>query len=225
MPQATARRLGAINICRARFTRLNADGSVAAGPNNSYVTAAFTHLNFDVEVEEPDEQTVNDGCNCLALSYRPPSYLNRFTFEFEQTIDEPALQEMLTGSPLILDTSDIPVPIGVQYPTQASCVSAITRPAVALEVWQETREGSGPGPSDARYKRRVWPRTFWTPAASDLTTEFDLPTFTGFSEDNAAWGAGPYTGGKNVGAKGGWYYDAGTLPAVTNGYGTIGTGS
>ena len=100
-------------VCRTRVTLLDDDGSVAAGPNNSYVTDNPIRVTVTPVIEAGKDTTLKGGCDCIIASYKGPDLLKRFDLEFDIATIEPAMLSLMLGATLISDTSDTPVPIGV----------------------------------------------------------------------------------------------------------------
>lgn len=220
MPQAVPQCPTSIHICRLRVTRLNADGTLAAGPKNSYVSSRLSHLNWTTEIEAGEDKTVIGGCDCIAVQYRGFDKLKRFNLELELTAFEPALMEMMLGAPTIVDDSTIPVAIGNQWPTTLQCGQV--QPAVAIEAWADAWGAGGAVDSQygspTRYIRYVWTQSYWQIGNGSLQNDFILPTLNGFTRSNAAWGLGPYNDQKkSVGTVGGWYMDD-VLPVASCDY-------
>jgi hypothetical protein len=216
MPQATPICPTPIHICRIRVTRLNTDGTLAAGPKNSYVSAKPSHLNWTTEVEAGVDQVVVGGCDCIAVQYRGYDKLKRFNLELELTALEPALLEMMLGAPAIFDTSTIPVQIGNQWPTTLQCGQV--QPAVAIEAWSDAWLNDTQSASPTRYIRYIWTQSYWQLGNGSLQNDFVLPLLTGFTRSNPAWGLGPYNDQKrSVGNVGGYYFDD-VLPVATCDY-------
>lgn len=221
-----------ILIHAARLTRLNPAGSVydptpapVGGPKNSIVTTALTHLNWTTEVQAGDSRVVVGGSDCICVQYRGQDKLLRLGLELEMCRFESALMEMMLGAPIILG----PVPggggtapiIGTQFPATLRCGDR--RQPVAIEAWSTAWNGDEPMvdgvTGDPVYIHWVFPKTFWQIGNGSIQNDFLLPTLTGYTEDNPAWGTGPYADTTvNPGPKAGWFLETlASLPASTDG--------
>jgi len=170
MAQLEQKCLTPLKICALRVTRLNQDGTPAAGPNNSYVTNRLSQIELGSEVREGDEQEMLDGCGCPILEFKEDDSFKRWTFGLSLGSIEFGLKEMLLGTPLILDDSTIPVPIGLQFNTPAGC--GAVRPKVALEVWSKAIAYDDQDP-DKPWFHWVFPGAKFNPAPDSLTLGAD----------------------------------------------------
>lgn len=186
MPQAVAINPGSIHVCKARFSRLNADGTFAAGANSHVVTDQLMSVDYTPQIKTGDAKEVVSGCDCIPLAYRGFDKLMRVELKFQLTEFNPALFELLLGAGLLVDTSTIPVPVGVVFPNQVSCTAA-HQPPVAAEFWTDSWDGDHPQAAPNRYMRWVFPMVFWQADAGKLDNDFSLPSFTGWTRGNAAW--------------------------------------
>lgn len=206
--------LAAIHLCRVRATRLNANGTPMAGPNNVYVSDKPIQLGVTPVIEAGQDKTLVGGCDCIVAEYRGTDKLKRFDFTLDLAVLEIGLLEMLLGSDVILDTG---VPIGQWWSEQAFQCSSAVQPNVALEGWQTGWATGGPDVTWP-YIHWVWPSTFWQIGAHTLQNDFLQPQVTGFSRSNSAWGTGIYGDQPEAaGSLGGFFYSA-TIPAASCGY-------
>lgn len=208
-------------MCRARFTRLNQDGTVADGPHNSYVTDAIQDLAYNPVVVAGAERDLEGGCDCLIATFKGRDKHKRFDLSMHIGKFEPALLEMLTGSGLISDDSTIPVPMGVNFPTTNTLDCSAAPVRVAVEAWADIIDGDHEASSPFRYARVVFPASEWRMDNNTMQNDFQPLALTGFSRGNSNW-ADPYSDmplGRNVGAGGGIIYDD-TIPTANCGYST-----
>src|SRR4051794_37228634 len=108
-----------IKFCAARVTRLNADGTVATGPNNAYVLADGSgdpiSLGYEQIVTEGDEKEVVSGCDKLVATYTGSDKPRGFNLTLAVASLSPAMIEIITGAPAITDgTGNI---IGWHWPS------------------------------------------------------------------------------------------------------------
>jgi hypothetical protein len=219
MPQALAQCLIPIHLCRMRITRLDSLGNVFNGPNNSYVTDKPIDLKFKPVIEAGEEKTLKGGCACIVAQIKEPDLFKRCDFEFSDGAYEPAMIEMLSGSPVVLDTSTIPVPIGNMFPDNMACGDT-GPPLSAIECWSDAFDVDHQDPT-LPYFYFVWPATRWAWSDGALGAEFDTPAFAGYSVPNGQWNEGPYGYTHSVGQQGGYWYTASAPPAAACGYATV----
>jgi hypothetical protein len=208
--------LAAIHLCRVRVTRLNDDGTPAAGPNNVYVSDKPLTLGITPTYEAGKDSTLVGGCDCIIATYRGFDKLKRLEFELDLGALEWGLFEMLTGAAAILDGSDV---IGNWFNDNAFNCSQAAQPNVAVEGWQTAWEDDGQSP-DFNYVHWLFPSTFWSVSGMTLENDFNQPKMTGFSRGNPAWGEGIYGDQPEAAGAlgGGWYTN--TIPAASCGYQT-----
>lgn len=192
----------AIHLCFIRITRLDSVGHPVAGPNNFFVDGNPMMLTVTPDILAGETKDLKGGCDQLIATYRGQDILKRFNLELDVGTITPALEEILTGAPAIIDLSGNP--IGVQF--QVPCGSQ--QPFVALEAWQDLyacdHQPSAPYP----YKRWIWPATRWQRGPETLQNDFDQPKFTGFSLGNPNWGMGIYGDlPEAVQPNGAWFFD------------------
>lgn len=212
-----------LHVCRFRVTRLNADGSVAAGPDNSYVSDDLMTVQMNPNILVGLETDLIGGCGCIVATRKDPDRLRRFDFVINSAALEPALLEMMIGATLIEDTSTIPVPIGIWYPDQLGC--AFTPQAVAVEFWADAWVNDAADP-DWPYIHFLFPRTFWQIGNMQLGNDFAQPVVNGFSRSNPSWDDGPYGDQPEAipdGAPGGFWYQSAAQPEAECGYQTTAT--
>lgn len=208
-----------IQACGFRVTLLEADGDVAAGPNNSYVSDKITTIGITPEISAGADIELRSGCDCIVAAYKGADLFKRFNFEITDGQLEPALLSLLTGGAIITDGTD---PIGFNFPLQAQC-GLEPPPYIAFEFWQFLYNGGGP---DA-----TWPYAHWVIPMSRFqfgpmtasATEFTTPNLTGFSIQNDAWGTGPYGDSPEINGLGGVFWTTDAPPAAACGYATIGS--
>jgi hypothetical protein len=84
-----------------RVTRLNADGTLANGPGDSYTTSAFMRMSFTPEYEEGDEITEKSANGSICVSYKAPDTLKRITMELAICEPDPELTNLISGGLLL----------------------------------------------------------------------------------------------------------------------------
>lgn len=224
MAQATAICPGSVHICKARFSRLNSDGTFKAGANSHVVTDAIMSVDFTPTVESGDDKKVVSGCDCIPLRYRGFDKLMGFELKFQLTALNPSLNELLLGASLLVDTSTIPVPVGNVWPNQISCATT-PQPPVACEFWTDAWINDRQVDPPSRYIRWVFPMAFFQLDASKLENDFFLPAFTGWTRQNPNWVNvyGDWPAGIAGSFVGGAYFWDTTQPASSCSYSTLST--
>jgi len=221
MAQLEQKCLTPLKCCALRVTRLDPDGTSAAGPNNSYVTNKFTEIGVTSEIREGTEQELLDACGCPIVEYKEDDSFKRWTFAVWVGAIEFGMQEMMLGTSLILDASTIPVPIGMQFVTPAAC--GATRPRVALEAWSRAI-GYDESDPDLPYFHWVWPSVKFAPAPGDMTLGADVAAtvLNGVGTQNTRFGD-PYNELPEEPLGSGMVFLSDDLPVIECGYQTIGS--
>jgi hypothetical protein len=209
-----------LHICRLRVTRLNADGTVAAGPSNSIVTDSIIDLAWNPVIIAGDERDLTGGCDCLLATFRGRDKHKRFDLALHNGTLNFAMLEMMTGSPVILDNSTAPIPIGVQFPTNNVIGCNVARPFVAIEAWAELIDGDHvPANPAFKYARVVFPMTEWRWDNNTMQNDYQPTALAGFTRSNPNWvdhyGDMPFS--RVIGAGGGIIFDS-AMPNPTCGY-------
>ena len=186
MAQATAICPGSLHICKARFSRLNADGTFAAGANSHVVTDQIMSVDYTPVIEAGDDKKIVSGCDCIPLAARGYDKLMRVELKFQAANLNPSLVELLLGASLLVDNSTIPVPVGNVFPNQIQCGGAV-QPPIACEFWTDAWENDRQVDSPNRYIRWVFPMSFWQTDAGKLENDFFLPSYTGWTRQNPNW--------------------------------------
>lgn len=181
--------LAAIHLCRVRVTRLDADGTPTAGPNNSYVTADPMVLTVTPNIEAGQDLVLTGGCDCIIAQYRGFDKLKRFDFELDLGKVEPGLMEMMLGATAITDGSN--GPIGIWWGENQFDCSTAAQPNLCFEAWQDGWEDDQISAAYP-YIHWIWPSTYWQIAPHTLQNDFFQPKLTGFSRRNENWGEGIY---------------------------------
>lgn len=212
MPQAAQVCTTPVLICAARYTRLNADGSLAPGPDNVIISNSPISLGLNPDVVTGTENNVVGGCGCICVSFKAPDSFIRFNFDMEFCDLNPSLMELTTGGSLVLDDSDVPVPIGTSWPVQTSCNEA-TQPPFALEAWSQGYIGNGQAPDPNSFIRFVFPMVFATLDAWVITNNVLTPKLKAWGRSNANWPADgaiydDYPAGAELDVQGGWFQDS-----------------
>ena len=214
---------GSMHVCAVRVTRLNGDGTVAAGPKNAYVSQNVVQLNITPDILAGDTKQVVSGCDCISVSYRGYDKLMRFNLELDLALLELPLLEIMTGSSAILDGAPTPNVKGLWWPQQNSCDSAV-QPKVAVEAWSDMWAdddiliASDSDGSELRYIHWLFTASHWHLDQAALQNDFYQPKLMGFTRSNAQWGLGPYSAQpESAHPQGGMWLSA-SIPTAQCGY-------
>lgn len=176
-----------VEICALRATRLNADGTPAAAPNNVYVVRDVIQLQFTPNIREGDTHEMRGGCGCTIASKDDEDEFRRFDLELQAGRIEPGLLEMLLGTAVIQDTTDL---IGAHWPTKLACGDERAR--VAIEAWSKRWLDTDEQDTVYPWIRWLWTSTAWTLGQNTLQGDFGPIVLTGKSRANSSWDVGPY---------------------------------
>lgn len=191
-----------IHLCFVRVTRLDSVGNPVAGPNNVFVSDKSMMLNITPDVLAGEVKDQKSGCDKLLATYRGQDILKRFNLELDLGVDQPALEEMLTGGSAITDTAGDP--IGVNFPLPCGT----DQPFVALEAWQDLWDCDHQPSTPYPYVRWVFPASRWQRGAVSLQNDFTNPKYAGFTLGNPNWGLGIFGDQPQaIEANGGRFYD------------------
>lgn len=225
MSQATAICPGSIHVCKARFSRLNSDGTFKGGSNNHVVTDSIMSVDFTPNIKAGESKEVLSACDCIDLAYRGTDKLLRFDLKFSLTKINVSLMEMILGASLLVDASTVPVPSGLVFPNQLSCSTGTPQPPVALELWSDAWQNDRQIDPPTRYIRWVFPMSFWQIDTSKLDNDFFSPSFQGYTRQNPNFGNayGDWPAGIAGSLVGGAFFWDTTQPAASCTYSTLST--
>ncbi len=128
-----------IHAQRMRITRLDSDGTEAAGATASYVTSDVIQVAINPEVTEGEEREVISGGDAVCVSYKGATKLKRFSLELQGCKVDPYLFELLLGAPFVLDGAN---KIGISFPDQNS--TSFSPQQVMVEFWSDAWNGDAP---------------------------------------------------------------------------------
>lgn len=93
-----------IYACALRLARLAADGSTPAGATNGYITNNLITLSLTPDVDEGTDFSSKNACGDDAFPVRDRPTIKRINLSMTLELADPELAELLTASPLILNT-------------------------------------------------------------------------------------------------------------------------
>lgn len=212
MPQATQVCTTPVLLCASRWTRLNTDGTLAAGPDNVVISNSPISIGLNPDVVTGTENNVIGGCGCICVAFKAPDSFVRFNFDLEFCDLNPSLMELVTGGAIVLDDSDVPVPIGDSWPNQVDC-SLPSQPPFALEAWSQGYVGNAQAPDPNALIRFVFPMVFATLDAWVITNNVLTPKLKAWTRSNPNWPAdgaiyNDYPDGAELDVQGGWFQDS-----------------
>lgn len=176
-------------LCAVRFTLLDADGNVAAGPGNSYVTDKQISVAMTPNIDTGNTFSSRNGCGCSLAKFKVPDVFNWWEFAFVDGALEPEMEALITGAAEITNGADV---VGIHGPEPLSCSEGERQ--VAVELWTKHIVNSK---QDSAYPWIHWvfPNSVWQFNDNTAQEDFLDPAYQGFSRSNDLWGAGPYGDG------------------------------
>ena len=189
---ATQEYAASIQGVSIRVTRLNADGSLATGAGDSYVTSGFMRLSFTPEYEEGDEITEKNANGVVCVTYKSPDTLKRITMELALCEPDAELTNLISGGLLLrknLGTFATPNQKSVGWASPA----VGDDPAgfgVAIECWSHAIK-DGKKSSTLPYFHWVFPYAKLRQSGDRVIENGMLATtFEGYGLGNALFGSG-----------------------------------
>lgn len=170
-----------------RATELDSCGALVDGA--CYVVSkGFVSIEIEADETSGNEisPTLADGTRCYY--YLSPKQLNGIKVNIEFCKVDPDLFNILTGSPLVLDDSVVPQPIG--FTTDSASYGVAN---AALEIWMNI-EGACANTSGRKWGYYLLP-WLYQGTVGKPTIENDAVNFTvneAMTRDNNQWGVGPY---------------------------------
>lgn len=177
---------GSLQVCAARFARLDTDGTPLIGADNMLITKDLATVSYSFELTEGEDFEQKNACGDISVAYKEQDRIKRVNLGYTSTKPAPELHYFLFGGELIYDapggdvigyvppgTGENPNPNGVsaEFFTKAIVDGA---QAADLPWWW-------------------WPfvRTRWVPSDRSMGNEVHTAPFTGYTEMNENWAPGP----------------------------------
>lgn len=210
-----------LHVCRIRATRLDSDGSVAAGPNNGAIDEKPVQVTLTPRISAGADLELKGGCDCIIAAYLGPDIPKGYDLGVDKGAINFALEEILMGGSAITSASDT---IGRWFPGPLDCGE--TQPTAGFEFWTDVWDGNA--------QSTVWPRVHWlfvhtTWAEGTTTAQNNLVpepiVGKSISNDNYGdpWGDLPEA--VATGSPGGRWYTTDPLPDAVCGYTTVTPGT
>lgn len=183
-------RLKPIGGTRIRITKLDECGIPLTGPGScSVVTKGFVTVNRTAQFAEPDEHQLKNADGELILAERSAPELLWYQLEITFAEVDPAVINLLTGNPLVMDDSATPKAVG--YRTKAG---AAVNAHFALELWSRAGGEGACAPGGRKYGYYLLP---WVTEGviGDLAVENAPVSFVitqARTRLGGGWGVGPY---------------------------------
>ena len=178
-----------IHAQRMRITRLDSDGTEAAGATASYVTSDLIQVAINPEVTEGEEREVISGGDAVCVSYKGATKLKRFSLELQGCKIDPYLFELLLGAPFVLESTN---KIGISFPDQNS--TSFSPQQVMVEFWSDAWNGDAPDTANGGpYWHWVFRSSSWQLSDNTMQNDFLLPTLRGTTRSNPGMTAALYT--------------------------------
>lgn len=214
-----------INGVVVRATRLNANGTIMTGENNSYVMKSFISLSFTPEYEDGEELTQKDASGAVCTTFRSPDTLKRVNLELAICEPDPEFTELVSGGVILQDEAENTV--GWAAPEIG--VDALPN-GFALEVWSNAIQG-GKRAAENPYWRWLFPYAVLRQSGDRVIENGILAnSFEGWAVGNAPFGTGPSGAGHGspwdfTAARAYQYARSADTPTPQNGYVPITAGA
>lgn len=197
-----------LNLCAARFTRLETDGEADWGADAYFVKVPISIAETPT-IDEGQLLQQRNGCGTLCAQQQQPDQWTGVGLTVTLCEDDYELFAMFTGGTVIYSAG---IPIGWTAPA-----NGVNPPPVLVEGWQQTVEGDNVGTLNGvqQYKHHVWPYVTFVPGDKTLENAITQTPFVGKSTVNNQIGAtGPFDDwpGAVNGPKGEWL--TATLPTA-----------
>lgn len=179
-----------IGICAVRFSRLNANGSVASGNSVGAIslTGKIGSLKWTPQYATVPEIADLDGCGNLAVTRPPRNLLKRYDVEVDLLVGSHEIHELVTDSTLITSGASV---IGHADLVNTACGTPTTKNGVVLEAWAQNWLCNQPDPTFP-YKRIVFSRGFFDPSDGTLQNGTNHLVLKGFTQANDQILNGPF---------------------------------
>lgn len=168
-----------------RVTKLNANGTIAAGASASYVTKSFISVSMTPEYEDGDEFVQKNAGGEVCVTFKAPDTLKRVAMEIAICNPDPEFTQMVAGGDLLTLA-------GQSAGYAAPAVGTNANPnGVAVEVWSRAIVGGKPAATNP-YWHWVFPYVTLR-QSGDRTIENDIlaTAFEGYSLGNSGFASGP----------------------------------
>lgn len=199
---------GSLFALGMRLTKLAADGSVLAGPENCYTTDALVQLQLGLEYETGDEITQKNGAGRVCLTYKAPDTLKRGTIKSLQVCDpDPNVLQFLMGGRVLESGAN---QVGYAAPEVGQDA---TPNGVSIEVWTRAIING----AQSGYFWWVIPRAQLTPSKEwELSGANPLvPELDGVGTQNINWLDGPFNDWPFMSERVWQFAETATLPDLT----------
>lgn len=179
-----------IGICAVRFSRLNADGSVAGGNTVGAISlnGKIGTVKWTGQYAVVPEIADLDGCGNLAVVRPPRNLLKRYDVEVDLLVGSHEIHELVTDATLL--TSG-PSTIGHADLIRTACGTPAAKHGVCVEAWAQNYLCNQVDPTFP-YARVVFSRVFFDPSDGVLQNGTNHLILKGFSQANDLIGDGPF---------------------------------
>lgn len=208
-----------VDICAARFSRLDGAGVPDPGADNVIVTADLTQIAYTFEVEAGQRTTRRNGCGDVCFTRETVDKVLGSNATLDLCYTDAELMELATGATLLTEDGE---PIGWALPGPDSPPP----PGVGLETWSLAWDNDQPKihpvTGAQAYLRRVWPRIKFSLAGNPTQAEgLTIQQISGKGQANDNFYDGP---GNDIplGYEGAYLEFLSSAPPVpTDGYATL----
>lgn len=179
-----------IGICAVRFSRLNANGSVASGNSIGAISlnGKIGSLKWTGQFATVPEIADLDGCGNLAVVRPPKNLLKRFDVEVDLLVGSHEIHELVTDAALITSGANV---IGHADLINTACGTPTTKNGVCVEAWAQNYLCNQTDPTFP-YARIVFSRVFFDPSDGQLQSGTNHLVLKGFTQANDQILNGPF---------------------------------
>ena len=208
-----------VDICAARFTRLEPNGVPDPGANNVIVTTDLVQVAYTFEVEAGVRSTQRNGCGGICFTRETPDKALGSNAVFDLCFTDAELMELATGATLLTQSGES-IGWALRSP-DAAAVGSVGVETWSL-AWDNDQQMIHPITGAAAYLRRVWPSMKFSLAGNPTQAEgLSIQQISGKGVANDNFYDGP-ANDLPLGYDGAYLeFLSAAPPAATDGYATL----
>jgi hypothetical protein len=171
-----------------RAARLNADGTPRSGAQQGYVSTGLIQVQIQPDFQDGQEITQDNGCGGICAFYKGPDILKKYNVSFDLCQLDFDLLAIVTTQSTITSGG---VVIG-NYLARSGACTTVTNNGVSLEFWSKRWAACGVPTDGLLYWHWVFPYVILRTGDMTLQNGFLTVPVTGYAQEDAAWGDGPF---------------------------------